>query len=121
MFNEGNIGTFTAGEALEAHRRVKLSSGVEGQVEYADAADDFIGVTETAAALGAQVAVRFKNAPGTVEIEASVAITVNVIIYGAADGKVAISSTSTAKVGRAFEAASGNGAVIECMIDRSAA
>jgi predicted transport protein len=42
-----NIGSkaFVAGEDLEAYRRVKLSAGSGSQVEYADAGEDFIGVT----------------------------------------------------------------------------
>jgi len=38
-----NIGSkaFTAGEAMEAYRRVKLSTGSGTQVEYADAGDAF--------------------------------------------------------------------------------
>lgn len=119
MYNEG-IKTFTAGEALAAARRVKLSSGVAGQVEYADAADDFIGVTLDAAASGSPVAVKMKNGPGTVEVEAAGAITVNATIYGAADGKVQTSSTGNDKFGKALEEASGDGAVIEAVIDVAA-
>jgi len=45
-----NIGSkaFVAGEALEAYRRVKLSTGSGTQVEYADAGDAFIGITAAA-------------------------------------------------------------------------
>ena len=118
MYNEG-VKTFTAAEALAAARRVKLSTLV-GEVEYADAADDFIGVTEDAAAIQTPVAVKLKNAPGTVEIEAAEAILVNTTIYGAADGKVAAASTGNDKFGKALEAASGNGAVIEAVIDVAA-
>lgn len=120
MYNEG-IKTFTAGEALEAYRRVKLSSGTEGQVEYADSADDFIGVTLEAVASGAPVAVKLKNAAGTVEIEAAGAITVNTIIYGADDGKVQLASTGNNKFGRSLEAASASAAVIEAIVDQDAA
>ena len=118
MYNEG-VRTFTAAEALAAHRRVKLSTLV-GEVEYADAADDFIGVTEDAAAIQTPVAVKLHNAPGTVEVECAGAILVNTTIYGAADGKVASASTGTDKFGKALEAGSGDGAVIEANIDKAA-
>jgi len=120
MYNEG-IRTFTAGEDLARARRVKLSSGTANQVEYADAADDYIGVTIDAALSGEGVAVKLKNAAGSVEVEAAGEITVNSIIYGAADGKVQVSSTNNNKFGRALEAASGSGAVIEGIMDQDAA
>lgn len=119
MYNEG-VKTFTAGEALAAARRVKLTAGTAEQVEYADAADDFVGVTLAAAASGSPVAVKLKNAPGTVEIEAAGVITVNNTIYGAADGKVSMASTGNDKFGKSLEAASGDGAVIESIIDAAA-
>lgn len=118
MYSDNGVKTFTAGEVLAANRRVKLSSGYGDQVEYADAADDFIGVTQDAAASGDQVAVKLKGASqGTVEVEASVAITAGAIIYGATDGKVSVSSTGTDRFGRALEAASGSGAIIEATMD----
>ncbi len=121
MYNEG-IRTFAAGEILAANRRVKLTTGTANQVEYADAADDFIGVTLIlAVAIGDSVSVKLKNAEGSVEVEAAGAITVNTVIYGAADGKVSASSTNNDKFGRAFEAASGDGAIIEAVIDSDAA
>jgi len=40
------VKTFTAAEDLEANRRVKLSTGSGKNVEYADAGDAFIGITE---------------------------------------------------------------------------
>lgn len=116
--NNTGIKTFTAGEALAAARRVKLSSGSGTQVEYADAADDYIGVTVGAAAINEPVAVALKrNYMGTVEIEASAAVTAGATIYGAADGKVGVASTGNDKFGKALEAASGDGAIIESVMD----
>ena len=66
--------TFTAGEALEAARRVKIKSGTTTdppEVVYADAGEDFIGVTEFAVSSGVLVTIRLKNAEGTFEVEAS--------------------------------------------------
>ena len=118
MYTDSGVKTFTAGEALEAARRVKLSSGYGDQVEYADAADDYVGVTLAAAAAGAEIAVKLKRcSQGSVEVEASVAITAGATIYGAADGKVSASSTGTDKFGKALEAASGSGAIIEALMD----
>ena len=117
MWNEGKK-TFTAGEALEAARRVKLSSGSGTQVEYADEADDYIGVTLKKVANEEAVAVALKRAyPGTVEITAAASITAGATIYGADDGKVSEVSSSTDKYGKALEAASGDGAVIESLMD----
>jgi len=117
MYNPG-VKTFTAGEALAIARRVKLSSGNGSQVEYADAADDYIGVTLRAVASGEDVPVALKRAyPGTVEITAAGAITDAATIYGAADGKVSTTSSGTDKYGKALEAASGDGAVIESIMD----
>ncbi|MDD5566232.1 MAG: DUF2190 family protein [Candidatus Omnitrophica bacterium] len=118
MYTDNGVKTFTAGEALARARRVKLSSGYGTQVEYADAADDYIGVTLEAAASGEPVAVKLKRAsPGTVEVEASVTTTAGATLYGAADGKVSVSSTGTDKFGKGLEAASGDGAVIEALMD----
>ncbi|MCK5057092.1 MAG: DUF2190 family protein [Candidatus Aminicenantes bacterium] len=117
MYNPGII-TRTATEALAAARRVKLTSGSGTAVEYADAADDYIGVTTAAAVIGGVVPVALKRAnPGTVEITAAAAITAGATIYGAADGKVSTISSSTDKYGVALEAASGDGAVIESLMD----
>lgn len=118
MYNDNGVKTFKAAEALERARRVKLSSGYGDQVEYADAADDYIGVTLETVAINESVAVKLKRASqGTVEVEAAGVITAGATIYGAADGKVSTSSTGTDKFGKALEAASGDGAVIEGLMD----
>jgi putative effector of murein hydrolase len=118
MYTDNGVKTFTATTALERARRVKLSSGYGNAVEYAAAADDYIGVTLDAAAITEPVAVKIKRASqGTVEVEAAGVITAGATIYGAADGKVSASSTGTDKFGKALEAASGSGAVIESLMD----
>jgi hypothetical protein len=117
MWNEGPK-TFVATEALEAARRVKLTSGSGTAVEYADAADDYVGVTLKKVAIGEAVPVALKrNYSGSVEVTAAVAITAGATIYGAADGKVGIATTGTDKYGKALEAASGDGAIIESLMD----
>lgn len=107
MWNEG-IKTFTAGEALAARRRVKIESGTTTtppEVVYADAGEDFIGVTEYAVADGDKVAVKMNSAPGTFECECTIssAIARGTVLYGAADGKVSDASSGTAQ-GIAMEA-----------------
>lgn len=115
---DNGVKTFTAGEALAAYRRVKLSSGSGTQVEYADAADNFIGVTQDAAASGEAVPVKLKRAaPGTFEVEAGVNVTAGATLYGAADGKVGIASTGNDKFGYALEAAVSTGGVIEALVE----
>jgi hypothetical protein len=93
MYNEG-LRTFLTGEALAEKRRVKIKAGTvttPAEVEYADAGEDFIGVTEFAVSeLAAPITVKFQNAPGTFEIECTVgaAIVRGTVLYGAADGKI---------------------------------
>ncbi|MBN2568137.1 MAG: hypothetical protein JXB42_01770 [Deltaproteobacteria bacterium] len=97
------IKTFTAGEDLAAHRRVKIDSGVPAanpaEVVYAGAGEDFIGVTEYAAEDGELIAVKMCTGPGTFEIECVVdsAIALGTVLYGAADGKVSDASSGTAQ------------------------
>jgi hypothetical protein len=110
--------TFTATEALAAHRRVKLTSGSGTHVEYADKANDFVGVTQDHAALGEAVPVKLKRGhAGTVEIEAGIVTTAGATLYGADDGKVSTVSSGADKFGVGLEAASGDGAVIEALMD----
>ena len=108
MYNEG-IKTFKAGEDLEARRRVKIESGTvttPPEIVYADAGEDFIGVTEYAVSDGDPVAVKMQNAQGTFEIECLVdsAIARGTVLYGAADGRVSDASSGTAQ-GIALQAA----------------
>lgn len=100
-WNNG-IATFKAGEALEAKRRVKIESGTTNdppEVVYADAGEDFIGVTEYAVADGDMVAVKMNSAPGVFEVECLVdsAIARGTVLYGADDGMVSDASSGTAQ------------------------
>lgn len=103
MSQVNGIRTFTAGEDLAAHRRVKIDSGVAtanpAEVIYADAGEDFIGVTEYAASDGDLIAVKMCTGPGTFEIECNVdsAIALGTVLYGAADGKISDASSGTAQ------------------------
>lgn len=102
MFVNG-IKTFTAGEDLAAHRRVKIDSAATtadpAEVIYAGAGEDFIGVTEYAASDGDLIAVKMCTGPGTFEIECVVnsAIALGTVLYGAASGKVSDASSGSAQ------------------------
>ena len=101
MWNEG-IKTFTAGEDLEARRRVKIESGTTSdppEIVYADAGDDWIGVTEYAVKEGEPIAIKLNNSPGTFEIECVVdsEIARGTVLYGANDGKVSDAAVGTAQ------------------------
>lgn len=108
---EGSKRTFTAGAALAARRRVKLSGA---SVVYAGDEEDAIGVTEFAVALGEDVTIRLINTGGTFEVEAAGAITAGGSVYAAADGKV--EATGTNAKGAALEAATADGDIIECLL-----
>jgi hypothetical protein len=113
---KGNEKTFTTGEAVVGFRRVKVNSS--GNVVYADAGEDWIGVTVEAAASGNNVAVRLKNGPGTFKMMAAGAFSILDTIYGAADGKVDDDPVG-ALIGRALEAATADGDVLEIFPDTS--
>ena len=106
---EGNVIPFTAGEALEAFRRVKYSAGT---VIYADAGEYSVGVTEHSVASGAVVSVRLANAAGTRTIEAAGTFSIGAELYGAADGKIDDTAIGTV-YGTAMEAATAAGDIIE--------
>ena len=109
MFDSSII-TLTAGEALAANRRVKLSSGT---AVYADAGERCIGVTQAIAANGDPVAVKLWAQSGTVEVEATGAITAGAVIYGTADGKIDDAVAGGPQIGVAKTAASGAGGLVE--------
>ena len=101
--------TFTAGEALEAFRRVKLSAGT---VVYADAGEYSVGITEEKVASGALVTVRLTNAAGTRTVTAAGTFSLGAELYGAADGKVDDAAVGQV-IGTALAAATAAGDQIE--------
>lgn len=114
MFTEG-ITTFTANGAIGAKIRVKLTAASAtdpAQVEVAGAGEQHIGITQFAVADGEIVAVKLRNHNGTQEATASEALAVGAVLYGAAAGKVADTSSGTA-IGIAKEAATADGDIIE--------
>lgn len=115
---EGPRKTFTAGTALEAHRRVKITAvtGAYGPtVGYAGVSDPSIGVTEEYTASGAPVTIYLANAQGTRKMMATAAaITGNNPVYAAASGYVA--STGTIVEGKALESTAGaSGDILEVL------
>jgi hypothetical protein len=109
--------TFTAGEALEPHRRVLLNSS--NLVMYADANERCVGVTDgRAAASGDPIAVMLVSKEGTVEVEANEAIEIADVVYGGADGKVSDTSTTAIQFGIAMSAATATGQIIEVLVDQ---
>ena len=112
--NNGII-TVTSGEALASKRRVKIKSGTTTtppEVEYADAGEQHIGITEYAEAIAKSLAVRTRTHPGTQEATAAGAFSVGAVLYGAADGKVDDASSGSA-IGIALEAATADGDIVE--------
>src|SRR6056297_2164236 len=97
-FTEGPV-TFTAGAELAQYRRVKLKSAstiTPLQVEYADAGEDFIGITMDNAESGDLIAVVPLCREGTFLVTAAGTFSALADIYGADDGKVDDVSSGTA-------------------------
>ena len=111
--NMGRKG-FTSGEALEAYRRVKLSAGT---VVYADAGENFIGITTEKVASGAIVDIALKGAHRTFKVEAAEALASGAAIYGADHGKVQDSASGTTQ-GTALEAAAADTEIIEILFSQ---
>jgi len=115
--------SFYASEALEAFRRVKLSSGYGDRVEYADQADSigYLGITLQKVAQGEMVACELKGVAKTLIVVAADTFAVGAILYAADSGKVSDSASGTA-IGTALEAATtGDGDEVEAILDGGAA
>ena len=112
-----NIGSkaFTAGEALEPYRRVKLSAGSGTQVEYADAGEAFIGFTAAKAAQGEMVSIDLKTRGRTFKMTAAGAISVGGDFYGAADGKISATVSGSIQ-GKVLEASAADAEIIEAIV-----
>jgi hypothetical protein len=117
--NKG-VKTFTATEALEAYRRVKLTTGSGTAVEYADAGAEFIGFTAHKVAIGEMVSVNLRSASKTYKAVAAEVLAVGAVLYGADDGKVQDTVSGTAQ-GTALEAATADGDIIEILSNNGAA
>lgn len=107
--------TMTAGEALTWKSRVKLESGsttTPGEVVYADAGEQHIGVVDKAVADGDLVNVRLRTWGGTMEGAAADSFAYAATLYGAANGAISDTSSGSA-IGLALEAATAAGDIVE--------
>lgn len=114
QFTEGVL-TLKAGEALEERRRVKVKSGTTTdpvEVEYADAGEQHIGITEYAVASGDMVGIRPRTMPGSKLGVAKSSFSRGATLYGANDGKIDDASSGAA-IGIALEAATAEGDIVE--------
>jgi len=108
---EGNTKTFTAGEDLEAFRRVKFSAGT---VIYSDAGEVWIGITQQKVSSGEHVSIKLRTGAGTQKVVAATTFAIGAALYGAADGKV--DDVVLGQVfGTALEAATAAGDIIEAI------
>ena len=116
QYNDSHVGTFTAGAALGANIRVKLSSGKVVAAGVADH-DAYLGTTTHAVfADGDRVGVRFRNAPGTRKVVAATSFSAGAALYTAADGKVDDATpTGASKCFIALEAAGAANVVVEAL------
>lgn len=111
---DGPFKTFTAGEALAAFRRVKMSAA--NTVMYADAGEAPCGVTQDAVANNALVNVKLiKGGIGTFKVTAAGSFAVLATLYGAADGKVDDVASGQAQF-VAVEAATADDGVVEAVV-----
>ena len=116
------VKTFTATEALEPFRRVKLTSASGTAVEYADQSDSsaYIGVTLSAAAITTQVPVALKGEHRTFKVEAADTFSVGATLYAADHGKVSDTSSGNT-IGTALEACTTANDIVECLLDNASA
>lgn len=121
MYNNGPF-TVQAGEALESARRVKLDAALsatagEMVVVYADAGDEFIGITIESCESGAKVTIEPMTQPGFREVEVNIssAIAIGTVLYGAADGMLSDASSGSAQ-GIALKAAAADYDHIPCLV-----
>jgi hypothetical protein len=115
--NDTGFVTLTAGEELAAFRRVKLNGTTSRSVVYADAGEDFIGVTQSAAASGAAVTIKRKFSPGSFKVTVSAdTAALNAQLYGANDGKVSTVASGAPQF-FGLERGTADGAIIEALLD----
>lgn len=111
---QGGIATFTAGEAISAYQRVRITS--TGTVLIAGVQQNWDGVAEQTVSSGDLVAVRLRNSAGTLTMIASAAVAAGAIVYPAASGKISSAGVDAGTpLGRALQAATADGAQIEVL------
>lgn len=115
---DGHMLDAVAGAAIEKYRLVKLDGSTARQVVKTVAGEDPIGAVRAAVASGLDIAVELLNKAGTLILVANGAITVNALVYPAADGKVTATATGRA-IGRAISSSSQDGDWIEVLPQHS--
>lgn len=121
MYNEGRK-AFDCATAVEAKRVLQIAANGNVSHNSATATNAIVGVSEIPAAVGDHVGVILINVSGSVEIEASEAITVGADVYAAASGKVSVLPAGAGdyrRIGMALEASTADGDVIEILLDPS--
>lgn len=108
--------SFQVSETINAHLRVKRDA-TTGKIEDAGLADNDIGTADQAAVTSSDwIAVNLRSAQGTEYVVADGAITDDALVYTAAAGKVSATGASTSYLrGRALEAATADGDIIEIL------
>ena len=112
--------TFRAGENLPVYCRVMLQTGAGDTVMLAQAGEEFIGVTATAANVGDMVNVTMRSAARTYKMTAAGVINVGAIFYGAVSGKIQATASGLPQ-GTVLEAAANDGEIIECVLNNGVA
>jgi len=111
QYVEAATKAFTAAGAIAQYLRVKDSTGLAA----AGATDRELGTIEVAAlAANDRCAVRLASAQGTCKMVASGAVTAYADVYAAASGKIT-ATVGRIHIGRALEAATADGDVIEVL------
>ena len=109
---ENSRRTFSAVALIPADSLVKLTAS---GVQPCGAGELPLGVTETGVRMADEpVAVRMLNTPGSVEVNASAAVTIGQLLTSGADGSVVPHSGVNPVVGMALSAAA-SGGIVEMM------
>lgn len=112
QYTEGGLKTFESGAAIKDYSRIQIGSDRKVTTAGASAVCD--GTAERAAFDADEyIPVRLKNAPGTRQMIAAGAISAGASVYAAADGEIA--ATGSILEGKALEAATAKGDIIEVM------
>lgn len=113
QYFDTNTRPFTAAGTIAQYARVLVGSG--GTITAAVLADQEIGIAMERAASGDVIPVKLRNSAGTHKAIAAAAITRGAAVYSAAAGKVSVSATGAYQLGKALEAATADGDIIEIM------
>lgn len=113
---EGNTKSFKVGaSAIARGTRVKLTAGL---LVAAGLAERHVGIMTARAEIGEHAGVYVPLMSGTVQMIAADAITLGAEVYSAASGKISDSAgAGSFRIGIALEAASGDGSIIEVLLD----